>query len=124
VGENRGPSSGILIHQSKQKDPQSQQATGREDQSFEEKIKENEEEKGESAEVPAPHEGEVRESWDSLDASSCEDEAARSSTVPAPVGIELKQKNCDEFKNIAVFPCKLSILPQVGLQLIAGTVFP
>jgi hypothetical protein len=30
---------------------------------------------------------------------------------------ELKQKNREEFKNIAVFPCQLSILPQVGLQL-------
>jgi hypothetical protein len=90
VGENRGPRSGILIHQSKQKDAQSQQATEREDQSFEEKIKENEEEKEESAEVPAPHEEEeVRESWDSLDASSWEDEAAKSTTAPAPVEIQV-----------------------------------
>ena len=36
---------------------------------------------------------------------------------------ELKAKKREEFKNIAVFPCKLRILPQVGLQLIAGTVF-
>ena len=37
---------------------------------------------------------------------------------------ELKQKKRDEFKSIAVFPCKLRIIPEVGLQLIAGTVFP
>ena len=29
---------------------------------------------------------------------------------------ELKQKKRDEFKNIAVFPCKLRILPQVSLS--------
>ena len=37
---------------------------------------------------------------------------------------ELKQKKREEFKDIAVFPCKLRILPQVGFQLIPGTVFP
>jgi translation initiation factor 5B len=116
VGEKRGPSSEILLHQSKEKDAQSQQATGREDQRDEEKIKENEEEKGESAEVPAPHEGEVRESWDSLDASSGEDEAAKSSTAPALVEIQVGFRWNINYKllevmcllseeNLELFPC-------------------